>query len=153
MAWASQLPAALDALVTVFTNADGLTGVTVRDGASASQARVTEVVSVGYTGAEDDAAAEATLVTEGLGGSPDREQLTIRCVAAALIGTADQAAARRRAYEIFQAAAAAVAANRTLNGTVMRAMVGSHSLVQDQTDQGAQAAITFTVECDAYTGR
>ncbi|MEU6552111.1 hypothetical protein ABZ915_17770 [Streptomyces sp. NPDC046915] len=151
MAWASKLPDALDALVTVFTTAEGLAGVTVRDGASVSQARINEIISVGYTGNEDDSAAEATLLTEGLGGSPDREQITIRCAAAVLIGKADLSQARQRVYELFQAAAQAIAADRTLRGTVMRAMVGSHSLTQDQMDQGAQAVIVFTVECDAYT--
>lgn len=152
MAWSSRLPAAMDALVTAFATADGLQGVTVRDGASVSQARVQEIVSVGYTGTEDENDADATLVTEGLG-DPSREQFTIRCAAAALKGGTDLSAARKRAYELFTAAGAALAVNRTLNGAVMRAMIGSHSLNQGQTDAGAQAVIVFTVECDAYTGR
>lgn len=152
MNWTSKLPAAIDALVGVFTTAEGLAGVTVRDGASVDQARVFEVVAVGYTGAEGENGAEGSVVTEGLGGSPDREQFTIRCMAAALDGGTDLPAVRKRVYELFGAAGAAIAANRTLNGTVMRAMVSSHSLSQDQTDQGAQAVVVFTVVCDAYTG-
>lgn len=152
MAWTSKVPAAIDALVAMFTTAEGLADVTVRDGASVSQARVSEIVSVGYTGTEGENDADAIVSAEGLGGSPDREQFTIRCAAAALSGATDMPAARARAYELFGAAAAAIAANRTLNGVVMRAMVGSHSLTQDQTDQGAQAVVTFEVSCDAYTG-
>lgn len=143
----------MDALVAVFTAALSPQGVTVRDGASVSQAGVLEIVSVGYTGAEGENDADSTLLTEGLGGEPDREQFTIRCAAAALKGATDLPAARRRAYELFHSAAAAIAANRTLNRTVMRAMVSSHSLTQDQTDKGAQAVVVFTVECDSYTGR
>lgn len=153
MAWSSKVPAAMNGLVVVFSTAEGLQGVTVRDGASVSQASVSEVVSVGYTGVDGETDADAVLSAEGLGGDPDREQFTIRCAAAALLGKADVSAARERAYELFGAAAAAIAANRSLNGAVMRAMVGSHSLTQTQTDQGAQAVVTFEVSCDAYTGR
>jgi hypothetical protein len=35
----------------------------------------------------------------------------------------------------------------------MRAMVGSHSLTQGQTSDGAQAVVVFEVSCDAYSGR
>ncbi|MGW1000476.1 hypothetical protein [Streptomyces sp. NPDC002520] len=153
MAWTSKLPDAIDALVAIFTTAEGLNGVTVRDGAFVSQARVKEIVSVGYTGDDGENDADATLVTEGLGGSPDREQLIIRCAAAALKGGTDLPAARKRAYELFTAAAAAIAANRTLNGAVMRAMISAHSLTQGQTDKGAQAVVIFQVSCDAFTGR
>lgn len=147
--WKSKVPAALGALVATFTTADGLRDVTVRDGPSVSQARVLEVVSVGYTGIDGEADVDAITATEGLG--PDREQFTIRCVVAVTRGSTDMPAARARAYELFGAAAVAIAANRTLNGSVMRALVGSHSLTQYQTDQGAQAAVTFTVDCDSYT--
>ena len=151
-AWQTRVPDAIDALVATFTTAEGLAGVTVRDGASVSQARLTEVVSVGYTGAEGESDVEAQAVNEGLGGGgPDRELFSIRCAAAAFKGGTDISAARKRAYEIFGAATAAIAANRTLNGTVLRAMVDSHSLTQDQGDQGAQAVIVFTVGCDSYT--
>jgi hypothetical protein len=142
----------MDALVALFTSFEPLAGVPVRDGASVSQARLDEVLSVGYTGAEDGSDAEAVLGTEGMG-SEDREQFTIRCAVAAAGGSTDLPAIRRRAYELLQAAGAAIAANRTLNGAVMRAVIGSHSLQQDQTDKGAQAVIVFTVDCDAYTGR
>jgi hypothetical protein len=154
MAWTSRLPTAVDALVAAFTEWPGLggAGVTVRDGPSTSQATVKEVVSVGYTGAEDENSGESTLLTEGLGGAVDREQFTIRCVAVVLRGSDDITGARQRAYELLSQAGAAVAANRQLGGAVMRAMIASHSLDQAQTDRGAQAAVAFEVSCDAYTG-
>lgn len=154
MAWTSRLPAAVDALVAAFTEWPGLggAGVTVRDGPSTSQASTMEVVSVGYTGAEDENSAESTLLTEGLGGTVDREQFTIRCVIAVLRGGDDISGARGRAYELLSEAGAAIAANRKLGGAVMRAMISSHSLDPALTDRGAQAAVTFEVSCDAYSG-
>lgn len=152
MAWTSRLPAALEALVTALEAWPGLAGVTVRDGPSTSQATVQELVSVGYTGGDDDNSGESTLLTEGLGGSVDREQFTVRCIAVVLRGSDDISGARRRAYELLSEAGAAIAVNRTLGGIVMRAMVSSHSLTQDQTPSGAQAAVVFDVTCDAYSG-
>ncbi|MEU2924208.1 hypothetical protein ABZ636_03975 [Streptomyces sp. NPDC007251] len=152
MAWASKLPGAIDGLVAVLGASPGLSGVKVLDGPSTSQQTMKEVLTVGWTGQDDETDAESTLVTEGLGGSPDREQFTIRCAAAVLRGTDDLPGARRRAYELLTEAGAAIAANRTLRGAVMRAMVGSHSLAQDLTQQGAQVTVIFEVSCDAYTG-
>lgn len=150
-AWQTRVPEAIDALVATFRTAEGLAGVTVRDGASVSQSRLNEVVSVGYTGVEGENDVDAQATGEGLEGGADREQFVIRCAAAAFRGGTDMAAARRRAYEIFAAATAAIADNRTLNGTVLRAMVDSHSLTQDQADSGAQAVIVFSVGCDSFT--
>ncbi|MEV7394345.1 hypothetical protein [Streptomyces sp. NPDC091215] len=151
MAWATKLPAAISRLVTVFSTWPGLADVTVVDGPTLSKQTFTEVVTVGWTGGEDDADAEATISPEGAGGSPDREQFTIRCAAAVLLGSDDVPGARARAYDLLSEAGAALAANRTLNGLVLRAMVGSHSLTQDRTQQGTQATVVFEVSCDAYT--
>jgi hypothetical protein len=151
MAWTSKLPVAMDALVAALTDWPGLSGVTVRDGPSTSQATLQEIVSVGYTG-EDGTDAESTLLTEGMGGSIDREQFTIRCATAVLIGGDGVSGARRRAYELLTEAGAAIAANRQLGGSVMRAMISSHSLAMDQTPKGAQAVVMFEVSCDAYSG-
>jgi hypothetical protein len=152
MAWTSRLPDAMDGLVTTLTVWPGLAGVTVRDGPSTSQATVQEIVSVGYTGGEDENDADSTLLTEGLGGQVDREQFTIRCAAAVLRGSDDVSGARKRAYELLGEAGAAIAANRNLGGSVMRAMIASHSLSMGQTPSGAQAVVVFEVSCDAYSG-
>jgi hypothetical protein len=152
MAWSSKLPAAMDALVAHLQAWPGLVGVTVRDGPSTSQATVQEIVSVGWTGGDGDTGGESTLLTEGLGGAVDREQITIRCIAVVLRGGDDISGARERAYELLSEAGAAIAADRNLANTVMRAWISSHSLTQDQTGGGAQAAVTFDVSCDAYSG-
>jgi hypothetical protein len=152
MAWASKLPAAMDALVAAFTAWPGLDGVTVRDGPSTSQAAVQEIVSVGYTGGESGTDAESTLMTEGLGGVVDREQFLIRCATAVLVGGDGVAGARRRAYELLAEAGAAIAADRQLGGSVMRAMIAAHAFTMEQTNKGAQAVVLFEVSCDAYSG-
>ncbi|WP_432169056.1 hypothetical protein [Streptomyces sp. 1222.5] len=153
MAWSSKLPATISALVTAFGASESLAGVTVVDGPYSSQQTLHEVLSVGWTGGDDETDAESTLLTEGLGGTIDREQFTIRCAAAVLRGTDDLPGARARAYEILAAAGEALAGDRTLRGNVMQAKVGAHSLTQSLTPQGAQAVVTFEVSCDAFTGR
>lgn len=152
MRWASKLPDAMDGLVAVFTAAPEMAGVPVRDGPSTSQATVQEILSVGYTGSEDETDAEAQASAEGLNPVRDREQFTIRCAAAVLQGTGSISAARRRAYEIVGGAGAALARDHTLGGIVLRAMIGTHSLSQDLTDRGVQVVVVFGVDCDAYSG-
>ncbi|MFF8406901.1 hypothetical protein ACF06P_35400 [Streptomyces sp. NPDC015684] len=151
--WSSKLPAAISALVTVFGASEGLADVKVVDGPYSSQQTLQEVLSVGWTGGDDETDAESTLLSEGLGAMVDREQFTIRCAAAVLRGTDDLSGPRARAYEILAAAGDVLAGDRTLRGTVMQAKVGSHSLTQSLTPQGAQAVVVFEVSCDAFTGR
>ncbi|HEY9375174.1 hypothetical protein [Streptomyces sp.] len=152
MAWTSKLPGAVDGLVRIFKAWPGLTDATVLDGPTTSQATLTDVVAVGFTGGDEGTDGESTLLTEGLGGGVDREQFSIRCTAVCLRGTDDLPGARSRAYQLLSEAGAAIAADRTLGGTVMRAMIGSHSLSQGFTQSGAQATVTFEVACDAYSG-
>jgi hypothetical protein len=152
MQWASKLPDAMDRLVAVFAAAPDLAGVTVRDGPSASQATMQEILSVGYTGSDDETDSETQTSAEGFNPARDREQFTIRCAAAVLQGAGGISAARKRAYEIVAAAGAALARDHTLGGTVLRAMIGSHSLSQDLTDRGVQVMVVFGVDCDAYSG-
>jgi hypothetical protein len=151
--WTSTVPAAIDALVRIFAAAPELEGVVVRDGPAIESTAALEVLSVGWTGVEGETDIESQFVGEGLGGNPDREQSSIRCAAAVLAGNTDVVAARARAYALMTGAATAIARDRTLQRTVMRAMIGSHSLSQDQTDRGLQAVVVFTVDCDAYTVR
>ncbi|QTD96971.1 hypothetical protein [Streptomyces cyanogenus] len=152
MPWSSKVPAAIEGLVVAFAAWPGLAKVKILDGPTTSQQTLQEVLTVGWTGGEDDSDAESTLLTEGLGGAADREQFTIRCAAAVLRGTDDLSGARRRAYELLTEAGAAIAQDRRLRGAVMRAMVASHSLSQELTQQGAQAVVVFEVSCDAYSG-
>jgi len=153
MTWSSSVPAAIDALVQAFRTADEFEGVTVWDGPTVSKATPREMLAVGFS--SDDAAndVDASSLAEGLAASPDRETYTIRCAAAVLNGNTGMAAARRRAYELYAAAGAVIARDPRLGGAVMRARLGTHTLTQDQTPNGAQASVLFGIDCDAFTGR
>lgn len=154
MAWSSSVPAALSALLAAFRAAPALSGTDVRDGPLVTGSPALETVLVGWYGQMSDLlAVDGTVAMEGLGGIPDREQFAIRCAAMVMDGQGDMTAARARAYVLAAACGAAVAADRKLAGTVMRAVYGTQSLRQEQRPDGAVATVEFTVECDAYTSR
>lgn len=157
MAWQSSVPGVIDALVVVLARAmtqdADLAGVVVRDGPQPGQESAGQVLAVGWSGGTSDTDAVAQLAPEGLSLTPDREQTVVRCAAAVLDGTGDMGAARRLAYRMLATGGAAIDADHTLGSLVLRAMVGAHSLTQQQTGSGAQAIVVFEVAVDAYTGR
>lgn len=153
MDWASSLPDAYDQLVLIARQAPELAGTTVRDGPAVEDQSKLNVLYIGWTGGTSDTDGEATVSGEGLVGNPDQEQAVIRCTGWVLDGSTDIPTVRRAAYAIMSGLGAAIAANRTLNSTVMRAWIGDHTLTQQQTTGGAQVAITFEVNTLAFTRR
>ena len=156
MTYSSSVPAAISALITAFTASAqlGAAGVPVQDGPQLAAATALEAVAVGYSGDQNQAAATGAATPEGLGAGPDRERYAITCVAEVLDpGGNLPAAARARAYQLHAACGAAVNADRTLGGTVLRAVPGPGTLTQKQTETGALARIVFPVTIDAYTSR
>ena len=155
MTYSSSVPAAITALLAAFGAypALGGAGVPVRDGPQLTAANATEAVAVGYSGAQNPAAASGTAATEGLGSGPDRETYAVTCAAEVIDPDGDIAAARARAYALHAACGAAITADRTLGGKVLRAVPGPGQLQQQQTTAGALARIVFPVTCDAYTTR
>lgn len=153
MPWSSRVPDALDAIVDAFKVAPEFDGVTVWDGPEVSKASPQEMLTVGFTGDDNDNDVESTSLPEGLAASPDRESFTVRCAAAVLKGSTEMRAARRRAYELYSAAGAVLARDPGLGGTVLRARLGSHTFKQVQSDRGAQALVIFGIDVDAYTRR
>lgn len=150
MAWSSSAPDAVDALVDTFRAAPEFQDITVWDGPEVSKATPREMLSVAFTGDENDSDVEASSAAEGLG-LRDRETFTVRCAAAVVMGSTDMRAARRRAYELYAAAGAVLARDHTLARRVMRARLGSHNFKQLQTDRGAQALVVFGIDVDAFT--
>lgn len=153
MAWSSSAPDAVDALVDAFRAAQEFQGVTIWDGPEVSKAAPREMLSVAFTGDDNDSDVEASSAAEGLDGQRDRETYTVRCAAAVVMGSTDMRAARRRAYELYAATGAVLARDHTLGRRVMRARLGSYNFKQLQTDRGAQALLVFGIDIDAFTPR
>lgn len=153
MAWRSRVPDVMDALVAFWRQAPELEGVTVQDGPFVDQSPTQRLLCVGWTGGDDETSVEGTVALEGLAASPDREQITIRCAAAVLVGTTDAPAARRAAYELMAVAGDVIARDRTLGLPGLRASVGTHQMTWNQTKNGAQATVVFEVNTDGFTGR
>jgi hypothetical protein len=153
MGWSTSLRPALDRLVQLAQSAESLVGVTVRDGPSLESDTDLRVLYIGWSGGDTDTDAETQVGAEGLDGNPDREASVIRCTAFVRNGDADIPTTRADAYDIVSGLGAALDTDRTLGGTVMRASIGSHTLTQQQTSRGANVAISFEVDLDAFTIR
>lgn len=157
MTYSSSVPAAITALLAAFTASASLGAavppVAVRDGPQLTAAEAVEGVAVGYAPGQNAAVVTGTATPEGLGTGPDRERYAITCTAEVLDTTGDIAAARARAYALHAACGAAIGADHTLGGKVLRAVPGPGSLTQQQTTRGALARVVFPVTCDAYTTR
>lgn len=156
MTYASTCPAAITGLLAALGRSQGLAGVLVTRGGGITDPDADEVVSVGYGGVPDEAAAEGTLAQEGGAGDRDREQYAIRCAAAVVSGDAGEqaiAAATERAFALFAACGEAIVADGRLGGAVMNAYISSWSHDAGQVSGGVSAVIRFSVSCDAYTRR
>lgn len=148
MAWGSTAPAAIAGLVA--TLQAGMT-TKVLDSAVVSDAAGQEVVNVGWQ-TEDQPSVDATVDQEGYGGQPDRERYTINN-AVRVLNARDVVAARARAFELLGQVGAAIKADHTLGGSVMRAGISAWSFEAQQGRGGALATILFGVDCDAFTNR
>lgn len=155
MAWSSSVPAAITGLVAAFTASPqiGVAGVPVRDGPELVSGTDTEAVAVGYTGDQNEDVVTGTASPEGMGTTPDRERYAVTCAIEVIDPGSDLAAARARAYQIHGACGAAIAADHTLGGAVLRASIGMGSLQQQMTTGGALARLVFPVNVDAFTAR
>lgn len=144
----SRVPTAMAALTSAFRVA----GLPVFGGPTVTGSRLTRVVTVGFTSADDTTAVEATAVPEGLGVQPNREQFMIRCFASVASGSAgDMDTVLDSVYDLLAGAGDAIARDTTLLGEVLDAYISEHTLRQRQDSSGAIAEISFGVTCDAYT--
>lgn len=154
MVWSSSVPDAYDALVGLLSTAPSLGGVRVLDGPVVSADPIMEAVIVGFEDESLAAVEDGSNGPEGLGRTRDREDFTINCAVQVLLGSStDMATARRRAYELFGVVGGVLAGDPRLGRTVVLASLGSHTLSQPQTPQGALAQITFGVDCQSYSRR
>lgn len=151
MTWKSRVPAAIDALVALWSASPVLAGI-VHDGPLPLDSADLEALTVGYDGGDNGTASEGTLVQAGMAVKPDREQFTVSCLIAVLNGAGNVRAARTRGFELLSAASEILASDKTLGGIALDASVQDVSLSQQQVaDGGALVQILFTVAVDAFT--
>lgn len=153
VSWASTVPDAIAGLLAALRGSAALDGVAVFDGPVVNGSTAMEVITVGYTGGEDEDSADATEAIAGLSVQQQRERYVVRCAASVRNGSADMAAARTRAYELVGYVGGVLTADKTLGGAVMKASLGAATLRQAQDSRGALATVVFEVAVDAMTRR
>lgn len=143
----STAPAVLDALVSGFRLA--LPDVQVVDGQPLELQA--DFIAVGWA-PDDEPGVDLTRAREQLGADADRETYAVACIASAWSGSTDPKRVRDRCFELINAAAGALSADPNLGGECMTARLSVGSLTQEQTSEGAQATVRFSVQVDAFTG-
>jgi len=145
------VPDVIQALVLLGTGDPELEGVTVADGPQVTDSTAPDWLIIGFDGdpSGDFEAAQSVGDWSGLG-TRREEELTVTVAAIANRGDTDVVAARQRVYEIGERVAAWLAADPSLGLPELQAAVGAARLVQDQTDQGAQARLLITVVGRAF---
>lgn len=151
MAWASTVPGAITALVTMLQAAPALAGVEVNDGPPMGNSAAMEAIGVGYTAEEDIPAVDSSVTVSSFSGFPESESYTVHCSLAVVTGDRLIASSRARAYELY-AAIGEVLAAQGVPGT-MSAGLADHSLSQEDTDRGMLARINFGIQVTASIRR
>ncbi len=157
----SQIPAALDRLVSIFTSAATIGAATpkiaVYDGPKLTQADDQQVLWVGLSDPDADTAdtaAESTQSFPGIGSRQRDELAIIYCVAESWSGDSNVGISpmRVQAYGIVAAVENIVRADATLGGLFPSAgwaEVDGLQLRQNQTDIGAVARVAFHIKYKA----
>lgn len=147
---ASTIPAAIDALVTVF-NAAVPTGSIVIDGPAVVDPGAYQ--NIVYVGVDDpdtedaySVAATAQQAWAWLGHVQRAEDAEIHCSAISWNGDANQKAARDNVYALLKVLTDSITVDPTLGGAVLMVVgVNSDSLLQSQDSAGAEAKLNFSV--------
>ncbi|MFB6950179.1 hypothetical protein ACFCXP_11165 [Streptomyces niveus] len=149
---ASRIPELITALVELANADQALADVRIADGPQVTDDAAGDWLIVGWDAdpAGDFEAAQTLGGWSDLGTGREEEfQLVVAAVASR--GDTDIVAARRRAYEIGARVEAWLRAAPGLGLASLEAAVGGTRLIQDQTDQGAQARLLLTVAGRAFT--
>lgn len=150
----SAVPGALAALVSILRAAPELEGVEVVDGPPSVDVSRADFLAIGWT---PDGEQSATFVQDfAYAGARARdEEFQITSTIDCWSGDADYGALRQRAFAVAAVVENAIRASGanptapTLNGAVLWAHLTQGGLTQSFTDQGARAALAFTVSCRA----
>ena len=140
---ATSIPAVLDALVQKFR---ATAGVQVIDGQPLRDDIEPDVIVVGYSPVQPSVdAAEYTPEIRG-----EIERFDVACLASSWSDQQSAKVVRDRVFGLYDSVDGALAADPTLGGAVIRALVRVLGLDQAQTDKGATATIEFTVRVDGF---
>lgn len=151
MTWASTIPAAMSALAAAVTVPDArvLVGPVLADAATRP------TIVVGWSGpSQDGPIVTANAEPGGFVTNPTHESYTIRCVAVVDSGSTSAEAVTAtcdKAMSLFGSVVSAVAADKTLGGTVMRAETADYSLSMQQGPRGLTAFVEFGIAVDAMS--
>lgn len=148
--WTPKTPEVIDALVTLWRDALA-DDVEVFDGPAISGNETPVMVWVGFVDTDDTSASTTTVTPEGMNPSTGRERIDVNCSIYSMRGDTDISTARADAFSTLTECGKALASNPTLSNAVLTATVGQVNLEQFQTDRGARAVVSFTVEAEAYT--
>ncbi len=133
---------AIDGYAATLQAFPALAGVPVLDG-PATTFLGAEGIAVGAS--REDVSGDFTLAMEDMGGG-DSTRFTLTNLAWCGSGTTTFTTSRLRASMIYDYAAAALAADRTMRGAVSTAWITSGFMHQEQTGQGVLVAIEFRIE-------
>ncbi|MGX1515007.1 hypothetical protein [Streptomyces collinus] len=148
----SRIPEVIARLVALGKADTALEDVLVSDGPEVTETSVPDWLIVGFDGDQtgDFEAAQSVSDWADLGGGREEEfQVTVAAVAKR--GDTDIVSARARVYEIGSRVEAWVQADPTLGLASLQAGVAGTRLVQDQTENGAQAVLLMTVAGRGFT--
>jgi hypothetical protein len=123
----------------------------VVDGPQANSDASDEWLFVGADGDAPDEGAEAVAVEQELMGFAKQQMETAEVTCAVVVrdGSSNPAALRARAFEILDAASAALRADMSLSDLVMHAFVSGHTYMPVITQGGSKARVVFTVTYQA----
>lgn len=150
----SSAPAAVAALLAILRAAPGLDGTEVIDGPAAVNYTARRRLYIGWAPGADEAV-QIDQAFASAGARRRDEILTIHGYAEVRAGDKDMALRRAAVFELLAELETALRATDaepeapTLHGTVLWAHLTAGSLSQEQTPDGAQAGLAFTVSCQA----
>lgn len=150
----SAVPDAITQLLAILRAQPELEDVHISDGPPVGDVSRVDVIAVGWS-ADGDQAVELVQNFNAAGARTRDEDFAIHGVIDAWIGDADISIVRARVFELLGVIEEAIRASGpnptapTLNGAVLWAHLTNGALRQFFTDQGARAALAFTVTCHA----
>jgi hypothetical protein len=141
----TSIPDVLDQLVAIWTAA-GVAGLQVVDGTPYDVGN--SFLAVGWDRSDQPTVAW-TDAHYTAGGQRGKQAFDVSNLLSLGLGNDTMQAARRQIFTVFDVLAAAVAANRTLNGAVLAAWISAGDMTPAVSETGEYVDFRFTVHCDA----